>query len=322
MSENKSTENDTEDIIPTIHEEPVIAKPELPGPEAFLKASLNSQKQTLRIVTAALVIVCLSLIAMIVVSIRLYNNKIEPVISTLQPTKTIPAQPTIVPTNIASVLKSDSITTIPRNGLVAEYPFDGNGLDTSGNGHNAVIHGATFATDQNGATSSCLYFNGKDNYVDIGSFELGNPITICVWVKYKEFTKEASRIIDFGNSIENDNIRLCNQPGNKFICFDAFNNTNIPSFSIVDQLLPCEKQWLFLSVSISKNKEVKLYQNSELHVISFNNIDIPIEYRKIQRLGCSSETNPIGWLNGYIDNIRIYNRDLDKKEIEYIYKIK
>ena len=56
-----------------------------------------------------------------------------------------------------------SWATAPRNGLVAEYLFDGNANDSSGNGYNGTVQGATLITDRFGRTNAAYSFNGISN---------------------------------------------------------------------------------------------------------------------------------------------------------------
>src|SRR5208283_222709 len=48
---------------------------------------------------------------------------------------------------------------IPTNGLVAWYPFNGNANDSSGNGYNGTVVGATFTADRFGKANSAYSFN-------------------------------------------------------------------------------------------------------------------------------------------------------------------
>ena len=54
---------------------------------------------------------------------------------------------------------------LPSNGLVAWYPFTGNANDSSGNGNNGTVHGATPTTDRFGNLNSAYNFNGTTNYI-------------------------------------------------------------------------------------------------------------------------------------------------------------
>ena len=58
------------------------------------------------------------------------------------------------------------------NGLVAYYPFDGNASDMSGNGNHGTVNGATLVPDKEGNENSAFYFDGVNDYIDLG--KLGN----------------------------------------------------------------------------------------------------------------------------------------------------
>jgi len=54
---------------------------------------------------------------------------------------------------------------ITRDGLVAEYLFNGNADDTSGNGFHGVVQGATPAADRLGNPNSACAFDGMDDWI-------------------------------------------------------------------------------------------------------------------------------------------------------------
>ena len=55
---------------------------------------------------------------------------------------------------------------VARDGLVAEWHFDGDAKDSSGNGNDGSIYGATFVQ---GISGQALSFDGVNNYVNVGS---------------------------------------------------------------------------------------------------------------------------------------------------------
>jgi hypothetical protein len=55
--------------------------------------------------------------------------------------------------------------TLPTEGLVGYFPFNGNANDESGNAHHGTVYGATPTTDRFGNPNSAYYFNGVDNYI-------------------------------------------------------------------------------------------------------------------------------------------------------------
>jgi len=71
-------------------------------------------------------------------------------------------------------------------GLVAEYHFNGDATDSSGNGNNGVINGATFVP---GVSGQALSFDGVDDFIRAGdildsTFTGANSrFTIGAWIK-------------------------------------------------------------------------------------------------------------------------------------------
>jgi hypothetical protein len=55
-------------------------------------------------------------------------------------------------------LQSQAQTSIPTNGLIAYYPFNGNANDASGNGNNGAVQGATLVQDRRGTANGAYRF--------------------------------------------------------------------------------------------------------------------------------------------------------------------
>jgi len=58
-------------------------------------------------------------------------------------------------------------TTIPTEGLVAYYPFNGNANDESGHGNNGTVFGASLTIDRFGNSNQAYSFNGINNTIDV-----------------------------------------------------------------------------------------------------------------------------------------------------------
>src|SRR3990167_996949 len=74
--------------------------------------------------------------------------------------------------------------TIPIQGLVAYYPFNGNTNDESGNGNNGTLYGPTLTTDRFGNPNKAYSFNGTSDYIrvsDSQSLDIGDSLTITAW---------------------------------------------------------------------------------------------------------------------------------------------
>jgi len=76
-------------------------------------------------------------------------------------------------------------TTVPTQGLVAYYPFNGNANDESGNGNNGIDSGATLTTDRFGNANKAYWFNGTSNYIEVSDnpiLRFSNSFSISLWV--------------------------------------------------------------------------------------------------------------------------------------------
>ena len=69
-----------------------------------------------------------------------------------------------------------------EDGLVADYPFDGNANDASGNGNNGTVNGAQLSADRFGNPNSAFSFDGADDFISIGNgVKPPMPLTVNVW---------------------------------------------------------------------------------------------------------------------------------------------
>ena len=82
--------------------------------------------------------------------------------------------------------------SIPTEGLIAYYPFNGNANDESGNGNHGVLGGANggpaLTTDRFGNENSCYEFGGyyNPNWIDVpnsASLQLDTTLSVSFWVQ-------------------------------------------------------------------------------------------------------------------------------------------
>ena len=77
-------------------------------------------------------------------------------------------------------------TSVPQNGLVAYYPFTGNGNDESRSGNDGIFYGATFTEDRFRNPNSAYSFDGEDDYVETsGNIDAApNSFSISLWFNH------------------------------------------------------------------------------------------------------------------------------------------
>ena len=84
--------------------------------------------------------------------------------------------------DLALLLSNYGRSCCLETGLVAYYPFDGDALDATGNGHDLTMHGATITTGicGDGALDTRLGYAASPNALDLS---LPEDYSISVWVR-------------------------------------------------------------------------------------------------------------------------------------------
>ncbi len=215
------------------------------------------------------------------------------------------------------------------NGLKAYYPFNGNANDVSGNNNHPAYNNAGLTTDRVGNPNSAYHFNGINNYIRIPnnpSLNFSNKISLSVWIKPTGFYYDichANSILSKGSASY--------MPGNYALRFDDalftdgqgcsgdrlkdsvhqnFRGTATPLKAYTPFIK--KDQWYSL-VYTNDGNTARLYVDCELkYAVNFkekftNNEDL--------FLGKTDDTIFPFWLNGDLDDLRIYDRALTEKEI-------
>jgi Concanavalin A-like lectin/glucanases superfamily len=88
-----------------------------------------------------------------------------------------------VGTTYGNQISFTTLTSPPTNGLVANYPLNGNANDASGNGYNGIVTGTTLTKDRFGISNRAFHFSGSDIITTNFDGILGNADrTISFWV--------------------------------------------------------------------------------------------------------------------------------------------
>ena len=218
--------------------------------------------------------------------------------------------------------KQDTIPTYPTptpkdsdgDGLVAEWHFDGDAKDSSGNGNDGVIHGATFI---DGISGKALSFDGIDDYVNYGndeSFDQTTDFTYEAWVK---------RAGDFG-SIQNilaKNSISTNLYGAPTWFFGSSNKVAfvVQNIAIIgsSNTAITDTNWHYIAITRDSYDNWKWYIDGNLDGSVVNTIKVVPNSKNVY-IGTGHDN----WLyNGLIDEVRIYNRALTANEIQANYDV-
>jgi hypothetical protein len=217
---------------------------------------------------------------------------------------------------------------VPTNGLVGYWPFNGNANDESGNGHNGTVSGATLTTDRFGNANKAYSFNGTSNYIMTNyTGVLGNNNrTICAWVKVQNISS-FSTIVGYGstssaNGGTDSYTCMLRNDGTEGISLDI-DGARITKSSSVTSSAWHFYVWVFDNSISSSISDVKIYADGILQSnVAENYVPFPAAglINTIQDENVHfGKTNSSYYLNGKLDDIRIYNRALTQQEISALY---
>jgi hypothetical protein len=210
--------------------------------------------------------------------------------------------------------------------LVAYYPFTGNAIDSSGNGNNGTVSGASLTTDRFGNANSAYFFNGSGNLITVTNknLTLSGNFTVSCWVKINNLTPsyfdeaifsqwDDRKATKFLIGYRNDNA----QSGFSFYKYGAngvgYNNyqTNWSSNTAWNQIVATYELGFVSKIYINGSM---VYTTSSVPAALSNpsSTVTPIE------IGHAHGQYGDLWFNGLIDDIRVHNRILSDSEISYL----
>ncbi len=189
-----------------------------------------------------------------------------------------------------------------REGLVGEWLFSGNPNDTSGYGHNGTVTGAALSSDRFNNSNKSYYFDGIDDRIDLGTFFTLHTFSISLWVKNTRISTDYSDIIENNHDFTNR------------WCLQVQPNSTIYDFGGVYSSIQ-NNQWTHI-VLIQNENSYSVYVNGTC--VGTNNWVGDDDGNQNLVLGYWYGGTS-RWYQGYIDDIRAYNRVLSNAEILALY---
>jgi len=203
---------------------------------------------------------------------------------------------------------------LPTNGLVGWWPFSGNAFDSSGNGNNGTVNGATVTTDRFGNAGKAYSFDGVSNII-INNNQVFNqgPLSISLWLKVN--TIGFYDIISKDGLTNNPNPRQWTIQANMTQPrFGVFSNNG--EFTIDGDLNSITNQHWAHIVGVYTNSHVMIYFNS---ILVHDTIITGTLVTGQELLKFGGNLIPSSFLLGKLDDIGIWNRALTQQEITNLY---
>jgi hypothetical protein len=228
-------------------------------------------------------------------------------------------------------------TYVPSNGLVAYYPFNGSANDESGNGNNGVVNGASLTNDRNGNGNSAYSFNGINGSISLAQpFLGGDQNSVFSFFARINFNSTASSPNIWGKTKfwGEINFQVNKDNSIQFWCANSISG-NKYSAIISDPGVIKIGEWYDIVV-VFNNSKGTIYLNgtpikSNLYLVPQGsswgapNNELDASFNFAQDANSSNfgyridGSGSVGFLDGKIDDIAIWNRALTPTEVSTIY---
>jgi hypothetical protein len=219
---------------------------------------------------------------------------------------------TLISVLLILALAGTALGEITRDGLIAEYHFDGNGKDSSGNENNGLVNGATYI---DGKFGQALSFDGENDFVRVpDSITLNaTSITIEAWIFVNNSKSSRHSILTKMDKLQDSGYELY-----------ALQN-NIPGFGLIStketknvaegNRIPSNK-WTYIAATYDGDV-LLLYINGVVDAFNGKSGFLGTANKGDLYIGSWRD---VDYFSGAIDEVRIYNRALNGQEIKNNFK--
>lgn len=199
-----------------------------------------------------------------------------------------------------------------RDKLIACWPFNGNALDQSGNGHNGTVSGAQLTTNRLGEPDKAYQFGGNDvitipDHPDLRLEKM--DFTISAWV---DMSAAANFILYKGQGAGLNTPKFIFNYQNGKIGFHV-NGPGLGAGIWTYSQTFTASGWTLLSVMRSSNTLIFYANDKQIGQFAFFH-DIPSTAGFPLRIGGEEPGGNGGW-NGKLDDITIFHRVLSSNEL-------
>ncbi len=218
-----------------------------------------------------------------------------------------------------------------KKDLIAYWPFAGNADDASGNKHHGLVQGPSLTTDRKGKKNAAYYFDGI-NYSKIlvsndAGLNLTEDFTISCWFNLKGTFAEGtirtilSKVGDglgtldgyiFGLWAGDEQTGMVNFQAMPFHSADTY-----PSGT--SGFVQRNKWYNYTATYSKKTSQLRYYLNGKLIDIKLLTFTIGQNSNPFVIGTQLSIYNTVKTFHGSLDEIRIYNRVLNSREIQSLF---
>ena len=208
-------------------------------------------------------------------------------------------------------------------GLVGWWKFDGDATDSSGNGNDGTVNGATLSTDRHGQASKAYSFDGVDDYISmtIGTYD---EVTFSAWLKIASFDNEYPKLFDLGSSYPLFRIGFNgNRSDHVSAGIVGQMHSLRSSFSAHNSALSYGIQPIGSWINVVTSLGVNSFHSTFLDGIVIEQgsyKDSPSQDGSL-KIGANNSLGSDHFFSGTVDDIRIYDRALSATEVSALYSL-
>lgn len=231
-------------------------------------------------------------------------------------------------TNVSEAQKANKSIFADTN-LLLYYSFQGNYVDSSGNGFHGSPHGTPLFFNRCGLEDVAVSFNGEEDYIvlpDTSKLKPQFPISVTCWVKINEFPQEYNEGIfcnDFVNdfytgiwigSLRSERIGMGYGNGGYIGTYSRFGKVTNQTFET--------NQWIHIVAIFKAQYELEFYINGVIDEGEYSgqNDSPNIGYSESPgKIGVKDFDHAPGYFNGDIDEVTYWSKALTPAEVDSIY---
>jgi hypothetical protein len=221
-----------------------------------------------------------------------------------------------------SMYTGSTPASIPQNGLLGWWPFNGNANDSSGNNRHFTVYGASLTSDRNGSSNNAYSFDGVNDYMQVNINQTA-AFTLSAWI----YNGSASRVQGTmqykypcirggGTAIVTSYGKL---GASTIACGECSvqtcNNWSGDRFDLADI---GSGSWRHVVLVVDGVDKIKLYRDGVL-VNTFTQASLMTTYPNLPLiLGKVNDENTF-YFDGKIDDVGLWSRALTDSEISALY---
>jgi hypothetical protein len=214
------------------------------------------------------------------------------------------------------LLSGVAMAQYPTNGLVAYFPLDGNGDAASPSTITPSAFSAVGAVDRNGEANKCLQFvSASDHKVDYSlddntDLQLSDDFTFAFWSKTSPELLAEAMMVTFGDKI---GLRYFIS-GSGAVSIRFLHLSGFMSAGTVPNPMTTWHHYMV----VRSGSTCSVYRNNNFTASTPIN---PVAYDagEVLRLGQNATLGALSKLDGYLDDLFIYDRALDAEERAQVY---